>query len=117
MGKKIAETELNIEVAVAAVHALGEIPPGSGAMEALQGIYAQARSQEVRRATLIINYTPKTQRKISQRELELEISHELDNIPDTHFWFLDDQGNRAISLIVAGTKKMGCGRPNVLATP
>jgi hydrophobe/amphiphile efflux-1 (HAE1) family protein len=59
-------------------------------------------SQEVRRATLIINYTPKTERKITQRELELSISQELDNIPDIRFWFLDDQGNRAISLIVAG---------------
>jgi multidrug efflux pump subunit AcrB len=59
-------------------------------------------SQEVRRATLIINYTPKTERKLTQRELELSISQELDNIPDIRFWFLDDQGNRAISLIVAG---------------
>jgi multidrug efflux pump subunit AcrB len=59
-------------------------------------------SQEVRRATLIINYTPKTERKLTQRELELAISQELDNIPDIRFWFLDDQGNRAISLIVAG---------------
>src|SRR6202011_328492 len=59
-------------------------------------------SQEVRRATLIINYTPKTERKITQRELELEISRELDSVPDIRFWFLDDQGNRAISLIVAG---------------
>jgi hydrophobe/amphiphile efflux-1 (HAE1) family protein len=59
-------------------------------------------SGEVRRATLIINYTPKTERKISQRELELAIGQELDNVPDVRFWFLDDQGNRAISLIVAG---------------
>jgi len=59
-------------------------------------------SQEVRRATLIINYTPKTERKISQRELENEIGRELDNISDIRFWFLDDQGNRAISLIVTG---------------
>ena len=59
-------------------------------------------SQEVRRATLIINYTPKTERKLTQRDLEDEISKELDNIPDIRFWFLDDQGNRAISLIVAG---------------
>ena len=59
-------------------------------------------SQEVRRATLIINYTPKTERKLTQRDLEDEITKELDNIPDIRFWFLDDQGNRAISLIVAG---------------
>ncbi|HEY2754368.1 MAG TPA: efflux RND transporter permease subunit, partial [Pseudolabrys sp.] len=59
-------------------------------------------SQEVRRATLIVNYTPKTERKLTQRDLEDAISKELDNIPDIRFWFLDDQGNRAISLIVAG---------------
>jgi multidrug efflux pump subunit AcrB len=59
-------------------------------------------SEEVRRATLIINYTPKAERTISQRELELSIGQELDNIPDVRFWFVDDQGNRAISLIVSG---------------
>jgi multidrug efflux pump subunit AcrB len=59
-------------------------------------------SQEVRRATVIINYTPKNQRNITQRELENAISQELDGVPDIRFWFLDDQGNRAISLIVAG---------------
>jgi multidrug efflux pump subunit AcrB len=58
---------------------------------------------EVRRAALIINYTPKTERKITQRELELSIAQELDNIPDIRFWFLDENGQRAISLIVTGT--------------
>jgi hydrophobe/amphiphile efflux-1 (HAE1) family protein len=59
-------------------------------------------AEEVRRATLIINYTPKRDRMITQRDLELAIGHELDNIPDIRFWFLDDQGNRAISLTVLG---------------
>jgi hydrophobe/amphiphile efflux-1 (HAE1) family protein len=57
---------------------------------------------EVRRASLIINYTPKTERKITQRELELQISNELDDLPDIRFWFLDENGHRAISLIVTG---------------
>src|SRR5215813_6406856 len=65
----------------------GRIPPGT---------------LEVRRAALIINYAPKKQRKITQRELELAISNELEQIPDIRYWFLDDQGNRAISLIVVG---------------
>src|SRR5689334_8523325 len=59
-------------------------------------------SQEVRRATLIINYTPKVQRKITQAELDSAISRDLDAVPDIRFWFLDDNGNRAVSLIVAG---------------
>jgi multidrug efflux pump subunit AcrB len=65
----------------------GRVPPGTF---------------EVRRAALIINYTPKTERKITQRELELSISQELANVPDIRFWFLDENGLRAISLVVTG---------------
>jgi len=65
----------------------GRIPPGL---------------QEVRRASLIINYTPKADRNVTQRELESSISRELDDIPDIRFWFLDENGLRAISLVVTG---------------
>jgi multidrug efflux pump subunit AcrB len=65
----------------------GRVPPGT---------------QEVRRAALIINYTPKGDRDITQRELEFSISQELENIPDIRFWFLDENGLRAISLVVTG---------------
>jgi multidrug efflux pump subunit AcrB len=65
----------------------GRVPPGT---------------LEVRRAALIINYTPKKERNITQRELELSISNELTNIPDIRFWFLDENGLRAISLVVTG---------------
>ncbi|MFL6810164.1 MAG: efflux RND transporter permease subunit, partial [Bradyrhizobium canariense] len=58
----------------------GRVPPGT---------------QEVRRAALIINYTPKGDRKITQRQLELEIGQELENVPDIRFWFLDENGLRA----------------------
>ncbi|QPF85216.1 efflux RND transporter permease subunit [Bradyrhizobium genosp. L] len=57
---------------------------------------------EVRRAALIVNYTPKADRKITQRELELSISKELENVPDIRYWFLDENGLRAISLVVTG---------------
>jgi multidrug efflux pump subunit AcrB len=65
----------------------GRVPPGTF---------------EVRRAALIINYTPKTERAITQRQLELEIGNDLDNIPDIRFWFVDENGLRAISLVVTG---------------
>src|SRR5947209_4937728 len=65
----------------------GRVPPGT---------------QEVRRAALIINYSPKGDRKITQRQLELEIGQELENVPDIRFWFLDENGLRAISLVVTG---------------
>ena len=65
----------------------GRVPPGTF---------------EVRRAALIINYTPKSERKITQRALELAIGQELQNVPDIRFWFLDENGLRAISLVVTG---------------
>ncbi len=67
----------------------GRIPPGTF---------------EVRRAALIINYTPKAERKITQRELELSISRELESVPDIRFWFLDENGLRAVSLVVTGAE-------------
>jgi multidrug efflux pump subunit AcrB len=65
----------------------GRVPPGI---------------QEVRRASLIINYTPKQDRKITQRELELAIGQELGAVPDIRYWFLDENGLRAVSLVVTG---------------
>lgn len=68
----------------------GRVPPGTF---------------EVRRAALIINYTPKHDRDSAhtQREMELSIGQELENVPDIRFWFLDENGLRAISLVVTGT--------------
>jgi multidrug efflux pump subunit AcrB len=57
---------------------------------------------EVRLASLIINYVPKSQRSISQHELELEISRDLANIPDIRSWFLDQNGLRALTLDITG---------------
>jgi multidrug efflux pump subunit AcrB len=65
----------------------GRVPPGTF---------------EVRRAALIINYTPKKERTITQRELELSIGKELENVPDIRYWFLDENGLRAVSLVVTG---------------
>jgi len=58
---------------------------------------------EIRKAALIINYTPKSKRSVSQRQLELMIGHDLADVPDIRYWFLDENGLRAISLFVTGT--------------
>jgi hydrophobe/amphiphile efflux-1 (HAE1) family protein len=57
---------------------------------------------EPRKASLVINYTPKKERKIVQRDLEQIIGNDLQSIPDIRFWFLDENGQRAVSLIVTG---------------
>jgi hydrophobe/amphiphile efflux-1 (HAE1) family protein len=82
----------------------GRVPPGT---------------LEVRRAALIINYTPKRDRDSAhtQRLLELDIGKELENVPDIRFWFLDENGLRAISLVVTGIDSNIVGNvANELAT-
>ena len=60
-------------------------------------------TREVRRASVVITYTEKNKRSITQRELELFIGQKLDDIPDIRYWFVDENGLRAISLVVTGT--------------
>src|SRR3569833_3454042 len=69
----------------------------------VNGGFSPPATTEVRRAELIINYTPKSKRNVTQRELEREITRELANVPDIRYWFLDENGLRAISLVVTGS--------------
>ena len=57
---------------------------------------------DVRRATMVVNFTDKKERKLSQRELEQEIERRLQRIPDIRYWLLDELGMRAVSLVVTG---------------
>ena len=66
-------------------------------------------AKEIRRASLYINYTPKEDRSISQHDLELAIGREIEEIPDVRYWFVDENGLRAITLDVTGTDPR-CGR-------
>jgi multidrug efflux pump subunit AcrB len=59
-------------------------------------------TREVRRATVVINYTPKEKRSIKQLDLELYIGQKLNEIPDIRYWFLSDQGLRAVSIVLTG---------------
>jgi multidrug efflux pump subunit AcrB len=59
-------------------------------------------TKEIRRASIYINYTPKGERSITQHDLEFAIGRDLDDIPDLRYWFVDDNGMRAISLDVTG---------------
>ena len=59
-------------------------------------------SVEPRKATFIINLVDKTQRTISQNQMQTAIGGMINDIPDIRFWFLKDNGQRDIQLIVAG---------------
>jgi multidrug efflux pump subunit AcrB len=59
-------------------------------------------SIDIRKATLTINYVPKSKRSSSQHQLETTISRDLADIPDVRYWFIDDNGKRNVTFIVTG---------------
>lgn len=58
---------------------------------------------EVRKATLIINLTDKSKRKITQAEIQEEIGRDLASVPDIRYWFMQDNGQRQFQLVVGGS--------------
>src|SRR5271166_4002049 len=57
---------------------------------------------EPRKATLVINFVHKSERAATQKDLQTRIAAMLADQPDVRFWFLKDNGQRDLSLIVAG---------------
>jgi hydrophobe/amphiphile efflux-1 (HAE1) family protein len=57
---------------------------------------------EVRKATLVINLVPRTERKLRQAAIKQEISRSLAQVPDIRFWFMLDNGRQQIQLVVSG---------------
>jgi multidrug efflux pump subunit AcrB len=91
-GTQLADTE---EVANQITRVVRELPE-------VKTVFVDGGRTETRRATLIINYSPKAERKITQRNLEQEIGRRLRQVPDIRHYFVDENGLRAISLIVRG---------------
>ncbi|MDH7793967.1 MULTISPECIES: efflux RND transporter permease subunit [unclassified Beijerinckia] len=58
---------------------------------------------EVRNAQLTVHLSHKTHREKTQKQLQTEIGADVARIPDIRSWFLNDNGQRAVSLVVSGT--------------
>ncbi len=56
---------------------------------------------EVRKATFIINLMPRAERG-TQSDIKNEIAVGLEKKPDIRFWFLQDNGQRQLQLVVSG---------------
>ncbi len=64
---------------------------------------ATGGSEEVRKATLTVHYTPREARALTQRQLEQIVSADLKEIPDIRTWVLQENGQRTFSIEVTGT--------------
>ncbi|MFY8107008.1 MAG: efflux RND transporter permease subunit [Elstera sp.] len=59
---------------------------------------------EVRKASLIINLTPKQARDRTQSELQTVFGQIMADTPDLRFWFVNEGGQRALTLLVTGAE-------------
>ncbi len=57
---------------------------------------------EVRKATLVVSLIHKSKRAKTQKMMEGEVSEVLASTPDLRFWYVQSNGQRSLSLIVAG---------------
>jgi multidrug efflux pump subunit AcrB len=57
---------------------------------------------EPRKATIVINFVHKSERQATQKDLQTRIARMLADEPDIRFWFLKDNGQRDLSLYIAG---------------
>jgi multidrug efflux pump subunit AcrB len=65
-------------------------------------ILGSGAGAEPRKATFVINFVHKSERKASQKDLQLKIGAILADQPDIRFWFMKDNGQRDLQLIIAG---------------
>ncbi len=96
-GSQLADTERTTEKIVALLRKHRQVKSVF-----VDGGRVPPATAEVRMASLVINYTPKSERSISQQDMQRIIGLELANIPDIRYWFLDENGLRALSLYVTG---------------
>jgi multidrug efflux pump subunit AcrB len=57
---------------------------------------------EPRRATVIVNLVPKTERSLRQKQLQIEIQDALAAIPDIRTYFVNDRGDREATVGILG---------------
>ena len=58
--------------------------------------------EEVRKATLIVTLKPREERALSQSRIREEIGRTLAAIPDIRYFFMQDDGQRELQLVVTG---------------
>jgi multidrug efflux pump subunit AcrB len=58
--------------------------------------------EEVRKATLIVTLKPRDQRALLQSRIQEEIGKDLAAIPDIRYFFMQDDGQRELQLVVTG---------------
>ncbi|WP_072396478.1 efflux RND transporter permease subunit [Hyphomicrobium sp. CS1GBMeth3] len=96
-GSKLADTE----------NATDEIARRIAARQDVESVYTiggtlLGGSEEVRKATMIVTLKPRDERALAQSQINGEITRELADIPDIRYFFMQDNGQREMQLVVTG---------------
>jgi multidrug efflux pump subunit AcrB len=65
---------------------------------------------EVRRAAMVVNLVPRDQRVRSQKQVEAALSAILARVPDVRGWYVNERGERELSLSVLGDEPVALDR-------
>jgi len=96
-GSRLEDSRIATDAMVAKIRELPEV----ASVYALGGATVKGLG-DVRNDILVIRYVPKTERKLSQKELEGKIGGILSDVPDTRLFFVNPRGDRQLQLNVKG---------------
>ncbi len=97
-GTRIEDTIVRADSVAARVQAMPEV-----ASVFVNGGKIGLGAAEVRVAQLTVALVHKSQRKLTQKNVQQHIGKMLADFPDMRYWFINENGQRAVSLGVSGT--------------
>lgn len=98
-GTRLADAEATADALTQKIKALPEVRS-----VLVDGGRILGQGEEVRKASLIINFTPKQERTRSQSELQTVIGGIVADTPDLRFWFSNENGQRTFAMLVTGAE-------------
>ena len=97
-GSTLDDTAAKTDAVARAFRAIPEV----SSVFTVGGTTPTGADPEIRRAAMVVNLVPKTQRARSQKQVEEELSRRLAAIPDVRGWYVNDRGERELSVTVLG---------------
>lgn len=91
-GTQITETQEKTDHVVASLKTVPEIE-----QVFVLGGTSPTGQLEIRRASLFVKLVPKTDRKLTQKQLQSIIAAKIADIPDTRAWYVNERGERELS--------------------
>ena len=98
-GASLDDTRSKTDAIVAAFRKVPEVT----AVFVVGGTTPTGAGAEVRRAKMIVNMVHKSERSRSQKQIETELSAILAGIPDVRGWYVNDRGERELTLSLLGS--------------